>query len=277
MSENPLKKHFRKPEIFITLPSNGKYWPAGSLHLPASGEIPILSMTAIDELYLLTPDALINGDAIAKMIENCAPNIVNAWDCPSIDLETILVAIRIASVGEKLSIESTCPTCSEAHEYDIDLKSLVLQEDPLIWSKNLEINELIFKFSPPSFLQTNNYNQKLFEVRKRLQQVPEIEDNDAKETITNQIMNEFNLLDLNLLVECILSICTEECEVVDKEFISEFINNCDKKIYSKLRTHVEKLKDSTKFKDVLIDCADCSHQYTTSISLDYTSFFELGS
>ena len=100
MSDNPLKKHFRKPEIFISLPSGGRWWSEGSLSLPATGEIPILSMTATDELYLMTPDALANGEAIVSLVESCAPNVRDAWQTPSVDLESLLVAIRIASVGE---------------------------------------------------------------------------------------------------------------------------------------------------------------------------------
>ena len=28
---NPLKKYFRQAKVYITLPSQGKYWPEGSL------------------------------------------------------------------------------------------------------------------------------------------------------------------------------------------------------------------------------------------------------
>lgn len=277
MSDNPLRKHFRKPEIFITLPSNGRYWPEGSLVLPVTGELPVLSMTANDELYLLAPDALINGDAIVSMIENCVPNIKNAWETPSIDLESILVAIRIASVGEKLSIESKCPNCSEEREYDVDLKALILKNDPEIWQQELEINNLIFRFRPLSFAKFNHYNQKLFEVRKQLQQVPDLEDLDQKDQITNQIMNEFNRLDLEFLIDCITAVSIEDQVVTQTEYIREFVLNCDKRVYGKLRDHVEDLKESTRFRDIQINCGDCGHEYTTGISLDYTSFFELGS
>lgn len=277
MRENPLKKHFRKPEIFIELPSKGRYWPEGSLNLPVTSELPVFSMTAIDELYLLTPDALMNGDALVSMIENCVPNILNGWDIPSIDLETILVAIRIASVGDKLTIESVCPMCSESREYEIDLKSLVLQDNANVWDEKIEIKGLIFRFKPVNFRKNNEYNQKIFEVRKRLQQLPSVENDDDKEKITNQIMNEFNHYELSMLSESILSITAEDQEVFENELILDFIKNCDKKIYSKLKHHIEKLKDSTKFQDVTLNCTDCSHQYVTGISLDYTSFFELGS
>jgi bacterioferritin-associated ferredoxin len=277
MNDNPLKNHFRKPEIFISLPSNGKYWPEGSLNFPATGEMPVLSMTASDELYLLTPDALINGDAIVSMIQNCVPGIINAWHTPSIDLETILVAIRIASVGEKLAIESTCAKCSETQEYDVDLRLLVLQQDPSVWSQRMTIDQLTFDFKPLNFEKINSYNQKIFESRKKLQQVSDLEDFDTRDHTANQIMNEFNNIDLQMLIDSIAAVQVGEVKVTDRTHIHEFILNCDKKIYSKLRSHADKLKDSTKFQDVKIDCTQCGFQYTTGISLDYSSFFALGS
>ena len=277
MSDNPLKQYFRKPQLFIKLPSNGRFWPEGSLTLPATGELPVLSMTASDELYLMTPDALMNGDAVVSLIQNCMPNIIDAWQTPSVDLETILVSIRIASVGDKLGIESTCPKCKESREYDIDLKSLALIESPDIWESELTLGNLTLNFRPLSFQILNNYNQSVFQIRKRLQQIPDIEDPDIKEQITNQTMNDYSQLDLQFIIDTIVSIRADGHMVTNSEHIAEFISNCDKKTYSKIRDHVEKLKATTHCQEVDSTCADCGHRYATNITLDYTSFFELGS
>jgi hypothetical protein len=117
MNSNPLSKFFRQPSIYVRLPSGGKGWRPGSLNLPVNGEMPILPMTAIDELVYRTPDALFNGEAVTGVIQSCCPNIVDAWACPSIDLDALLVAIRIASYGHNMEIESTCPNCSEEHQF----------------------------------------------------------------------------------------------------------------------------------------------------------------
>ena len=106
---NPLNKYLRQPEIYVKLPSNGKYWPPGSLEMPISGELPVLPMSTRDEIMVNTPDALLNGEAVVNMIQSCIPNIRNAWAMPSVDLDTVLIAIRIASYGEKMEYTSTCP------------------------------------------------------------------------------------------------------------------------------------------------------------------------
>ena len=63
---NPLSQYFRQPVIYIKLPSNGKFYPPGTLDMPANNELPVLPMTAIDEITYRTPDALF--DQIAAMV-----------------------------------------------------------------------------------------------------------------------------------------------------------------------------------------------------------------
>lgn len=75
MEQNPLKKYFRQPKVYVTLPSKGEYWPDGTIEIPESGEFPIYAMTAKDELAMKTPDALLNGQATVDVIQSCVPNI----------------------------------------------------------------------------------------------------------------------------------------------------------------------------------------------------------
>ena len=105
-SPNPLAKHFRQPVLYIKLPSNGRWWPEGSVDIPVTGEIPVYSMTAKDEITMKTPDALMNGSSTVHVIESCCPSIHNAWKMPAIDLDSILIAIRIASYGKEMEFTS---------------------------------------------------------------------------------------------------------------------------------------------------------------------------
>ncbi len=100
-SSNPLAKHFRQPKLYVNLPSGGMFYPQGSLEPTETGEFPVYAMTAKDELMFKTPDALLNGQSTVSVIQSCIPNIKNAWHIPSIDIDAILVAIRMATYGEK--------------------------------------------------------------------------------------------------------------------------------------------------------------------------------
>jgi hypothetical protein len=90
---NPLKSFFRKPGIWIKLPSQGNYYTTKPADLNDMGEIPVYPMTAKDELMLKNADALLNGTAITGLIKSCAPSIVDPENMPAVDLDTLLVAI----------------------------------------------------------------------------------------------------------------------------------------------------------------------------------------
>jgi len=68
-SHNPLKKYFRQPKIYISLPSQGKFYPDGSIEMTENGELPVYSMTAKDEMIIKTPDALLNGSSTVEVIQ----------------------------------------------------------------------------------------------------------------------------------------------------------------------------------------------------------------
>ena len=72
--------------------------------MPPNGEIGIFPMTARDELVLKTPDALLNGASTVEVINSCVPAITDAWEIPSVDMDALLIGIRIATYGENMDI-----------------------------------------------------------------------------------------------------------------------------------------------------------------------------
>ena len=106
---NPLGKYYRQPQIYITLPSKGRYYTPDVFTPTENGEIPVLPMTAKDEMAFKTPDAMMNGQATVDVIKSCVPNIKNPWKMTNYDTDTVLLAIRIATYGETMDITFTTP------------------------------------------------------------------------------------------------------------------------------------------------------------------------
>ncbi len=82
---NPLGKYYRQPQIYIRLPSKGKYYGPDVFTPTETGEIPVLPMTAKDELSFKTPDAMMSGQATVDVIQSCVPNFKNAWKMVNFD------------------------------------------------------------------------------------------------------------------------------------------------------------------------------------------------
>ena len=91
---NPLKQYFRRPAVYIKLPSNNKFYKDGVIENTSTGELPVYPMTAIDEITMKTPDALFNGVAMAELIKSCVPNIKDPWAINNIDFDAILIGIK---------------------------------------------------------------------------------------------------------------------------------------------------------------------------------------
>ena len=111
-NSNPLNKYFRQPSVYIKLPSDLGY-SKDVIDMTSTTELPVSPMTAMDEIKFKTPDALMNGQGVVDVIQSCIPNIKNAWEIVSYDLDTVFIGIRIATYGETMDITYTVPNTTE--------------------------------------------------------------------------------------------------------------------------------------------------------------------
>jgi hypothetical protein len=275
---NPLKQYFRQPSVYLRLPSEGNFWPAGSINMPPNKELPVLPMTAIDEITYRTPDALFNGSAVVNVIQSCIPNIKDAWASPGTDLNSMLVAIRIASYGHDMEINSQCPECKNEDEYTIDLRLVLDGLQMADYSTPLQEGDLEIAFQPMSYRDQNDVNVKQFEEQRILQTVPDsVLPDEQKLELLNQALQKITQLTVSTLKWNIASIRTPQVLVTDPAHIEEFLRNADRKLFIKIRDLIIEKRSVSEFKPVQIACANCGHEYKQSVTLDQTSFFDQAS
>lgn len=273
-ANNPLFKHFRQPSVYLQLPSHGKFWPEDSIDLPVNGQIPIYPMTVTDEITFKTPDALMNGEGVAKVIESCCPNIKNAWDVPLCDLDPILISIRMASYGAGMDITTQCTHCESQNENTVDLRILLDTLSPPLYTPQT-IDGLSFQFKPQSFQSLNQANQIKFEQDKLIMSITD-------STMTEeQKMGEFrkmfpNLTDMNIMaiVNCIESITTEDGTVVtDQKHIKEFMVNCETGLFNAIKKQIDVMVKANNIKPVHLACSECNKEYESELNFEQSSFF----
>jgi len=269
-------KFFRQPAIYTRLPSNGKNWPAGSLNYPENGELPVLPMTAIDEITYRTPDALFNGEAVTGVIQSCCPNVINAWATPSIDLDVLLVAIRIASYGHSMDISSTCPSCGEEHDFGLDLRTVIDNLKSADFDQPLVKGDLQLHFRPLSYREMTNNSLKQFEQQKMLQAVNDNTEMPETDKITrlNSMMKSLVEVTVTAMSQSITEIRTPNSIVVEQAHIEEFLHNCDRNLFTAVRDYVIKLREDSELKPLNVTCPACQHQYTQVFTLDMANFFD---
>jgi hypothetical protein len=277
-TSNPLRQFFRQPAIYLKLPSAGRFWPQGSLDLPDNGELPIYPMTAIDEITYRTPDALFNGQAVISVIQSCVPAVKNAWHVPNIDISPLLIAIRIASYGHDMSLNTTCPACNHEEEYSLDLRTVLDRIGSPDFSKTVDYGDLEIIFKPVNYEQQNQSSIAQFEQQKILSMLPTstLSEEEKIDRVT-QAMKIITDLTINIVSQSIAAIRTPNSAVTDITQIEEFLRNCESKIYNQIREHVISLRQQSDIPPLKIKCTECNHEFGQPIDLDIANFFESAS
>lgn len=276
---NPLAKHFRQPALYLKLPSNGAHWPEGSIDLPLNNEIAVLPMSTKDEITLKTPDALLNGQGVVNVIESCCPAIKNAWLMPSIDVDSAIIAIRIASYGNEMEFGSTCPHCNETSDYTIDLSVVLDNINSPVYTQKVTAEDLKIKLKPQAYFNVNKSNMIAFEEQQILKTLGQITDNpeESKVVFDKQLSK---IIDLNI---ALLTGSTDYIElpdgtiVSDETYINEFYTNCESKIIKLVRSKLEELSKQGGIKPVAVICHSCEKEFDVNIEFDFANFFAVGS
>lgn len=276
IANNPLAGHFRQPAIYLKLPSQGRFYPDGSVDLGVTGDIPVYPMTVKDEIMLKTPDALMNGSSIAEMVRSCCPSIKDPWVIPMIDLDAILIAVRLASYGEGMDMTSSCTHCEHENEHTIDLRVLLDNMKPLAnFEQQTFLDGLIFEIRPQTFKDLNTASMIAFEQQKIVAVVgnSDLSDEDKKKQFQASF-DKLTDLNINTLVTCIKSITADGTVVTDEVLIKDFLTHCDRKTYEGIRNLVTKLLDTNVIEPAPVKCEGCEKEYNVKLEFNQSNFFE---
>lgn len=275
MDNNPLKQYFRRPSVYMKLPSNGQGYPEEALDMPETGELPVYPMTAIDEITARTPDALFNGTAIAELITSCVPNIKDPWAVPNVDLDAILIAIKTASSSSgEMDLESVCPNCGDSSTYKINLAGILASISSPDFSQELVTGDLKVKLKSVNFKEINAASMKQFEFQRVADQIDSIESEEDRNKLMKDSLQKVTDLTMDLLCQAIEYIQTPTIKVDQKDYILDFLRHCDRNVYVTIRDRSSELRQVSEVKPMKITCGSCEHKYEQAITLNPTDFFE---
>lgn len=183
MTQNtsPLADFYRNPKLYVSLPSGTDYYSADVVDMPEVGELPVYPMTAKDDLLTKNPDALLNGDAVIKLVKSCVPNVKKPAELLAPDMETILIAIRQASSKEKyMEIVRTCPECQAENNYSLDLSLVIQSAEEVIARQDVNLsNGLIANISPTNYIHTVQSAKTIIEQNRNFRNV-DVNDSDEQ-------------------------------------------------------------------------------------------------
>ena len=275
---SPLEAYYRQPKIYMRLPSKGEYYPEDSLDKSEDGTYAVYSMTARDELMFKTPDALLSGQSTVEVIRSCIPAIKDPWKIPSIDLDAILVAIRIATYGDKMEIDTNCTKCKEEQRYDFNLTQYLEELGNFQYTKTFPVGELVVHIRPFTYK----------EATKR--QIANIEQEKIYNIVNDQNMSDEEKLErfgvsfvklTELTVETIADVVhridTPQGSETDIEKIRNIVRNAPKEVFDTINNELVKMKEKLDLRVKNAKCDKCDHTFDIAVTMDQANFFAVRS
>jgi len=277
---NPLSKYTKVEVLYAKLVSNDvvKY-PEGVL-LNNTVECGICARSARDELMFNNPDALMNGEAVVNVIENCVPNIGNARKLFVPDVELLLVGIKLATKEREYHIEVDCPNCKHHGAFERDLQVLLdsadlLEEQPELLLE--DVGGLLLKFRPQTWEEYSAFGQNMFQQQKKAQVLENREDltEAEKMAVFSEIFEVMTKLSFEMIVCNIDSIETTEGMVItEKEFIAEWLGEQPAFVLKQIREKADWINNTGISHEMDVGCSSCGHEWTIeNLQFDPSNFF----
>ena len=277
-NNNPLSGFYRAPKMYSKIPTGGKYYEDNIIDWPDTDELPIFPMTAKDEMIMKNPDALLNGEAVAQVIQSCVPCIKEPRKMISNDVDTLLIAIQGATYGDEVKVTAKCPECEHenvgAASVEGCLDSMISVKDDYKFSTDAGLEITIQPFLYENTIQAGLAN---FKTQRSLQALQEVRDEMEQLKAFNENFKDIAGLNFQLIVDSVNSISGTDADgekfiVSDTNSIKEFLENCEASIGNQIEKQITEVNNLGVNKDFQIQCEECEHVYNATIGFDPVNF-----
>lgn len=277
MTQNtsPLVDFYRNPKLYVTLPSGTGHYSDDIIEMPEVGELPVYPMTSKDDILTKNPDALLNGDAVIKLVKSCVPAVKNPGELLAPDMEVLLIAIRQASSKDQfMEVNRECPECSEPNRFDLDLSIALAESQDIEPFKTITLtNGLDVVLTPTNYMHTIQSAKAVIEQNRQFRSIT-ADNSDEQLKALGNALEKLSIMNYEVILNSISSITIPNGETVtDVTHISDFLNNVEKEIGIELNEEVSQINNGGIQKEIEMQCGECEHVYTTPINYDPVGFF----
>ena len=278
---NPLNKYFRQPAIYVSLPSGSNY-PPHVITPTQTGELGVMPMTAKDEIRFKTPDALMNGQGVVDVIQSCVPEIKDAWQIKSYDLDTILIAIRIATYGETMDIKFNVPKVNETVSHSINLPAILDQlkttkvDADITLDDGLKITVRPLTYNDMTSTSLQTFTQQKMYTAIQDSQLPD----EDKAKRFNEAFKTLTELNASIILKNIAKVTMQDgTEITDPMHIKEFVENANAVLVKEIEDKLTKLRGQGAVKPLKIKATEeqikkgAPVTYEVPVTFDTANFF----
>jgi hypothetical protein len=281
---NPLAQYYRRPGTYIELPSKGRFYKL-TPKFSDTNELAVYPMTAKDEMALKNPDSLLNGEALKQVLSSVCPDIANVNEIPAPDIDTILVAMRMASYGDDMELDVThqCDASDgRSQRVTVGLGGVLstmkeIPEDVGVVTLSTGIKVVL----KPYTLEAQSRLLRIqFNTMRQLQALEANENAtvEQKADAANRGYEVLVALSQDILAESIISVTLPDGqEVTNAGHIADWVKNLDRATADRLDQELKRFGEYGITRTLKVKCEHCGEDFTTDMLFDPTSFFGAGS
>lgn len=268
-----LNKYKRQPKLYITIPSELRFVPE-TAYEGSFKDVPVYSMSGADELMMRNPEALLNGKSTINLIKSCIPSIKDPSKLSFIDLEFLLLSIRIATYGNEYTKNSVCPHCKESNAHAVNLSALYDSFGQKEYDNKLTIDDLKFYLKPLPIEKWNEVQDEIFVIKRTAYQAASLGE-EERSKVESKAYKKLADLSEESVTSQVEKIITPDGEETDPKAIKEFLINEDQKWFNAIRNKLESNIKMWEIAPLEVKCAgeNCGKDYTTALTMDDANFF----
>jgi hypothetical protein len=199
---------------------------------------------------------------------------------PNIDTDAILIAIRLATYGENM--DTTFKIGEEEMIYSVDLRTILdsLYENAS-WDEKIDLDlDMAIYVRPVNYRVASKTSIRSFETQKIISLV-----NDStlsEEEKIQQFKDSFKKLTditVGIVINSVYKIESKVGSTDNPEFLQEFMNNCDKKVFDAIKERLDLLQKKNSLKPARVKstpemiAAGAAEEIEIPITFDPSSFF----
>jgi len=215
------------PKYKITIPSTQQqvmYRP----YLVKEEKLLMLAFESQDQSQIL--------NAVTDTIKSCVFDELNVKDLTTFDVEYLFLQIRSKSVGEKATVSTKCPNCSDSVQFTVNLDDITVSVPDGHTNKIPLTDKIILKMKWPSYNIISGLVTK-------------------QESITN--------MTFDMIIQCMDCLMTDD-EVINfadepRAEIVNFLEALTRDQFAKIRDYIDNIPKLTHKVDVT--CGSCNHHF----------------
>jgi len=126
---------------------------------------------------------------------------------------------------------------------------------------------------PLNYRNSTRFNLKNFQLQQQIAQAEVMEDKDERQKIIARLFRDLAETQNEIYRETIESVDTGEQVVTEREFILEWISNCDKTVFDAIKAQNNINSTAWEMPKFPVKCDECEKEVNLVVDLDQSNFF----